>query len=138
MVLLAKLSTPVFTRYASPASFSLVSISNSYIPLPYQDVSYSISPNCSSALQNTQEVLAEKLDVTIGYISQVERGITKISLDLLAKLSDSLSCDIAELVSSCSVGADSYLDDEIVSESKRLNGRDRRIVLRIIKMMNDE
>ena len=29
----------------------------------------------------TQEVLAEMLDVTVGYVSQVERGITKISLE---------------------------------------------------------
>ena len=28
----------------------------------------------------TQDVLAEKLGVSIGYVSQVERGITKISL----------------------------------------------------------
>ena len=34
----------------------------------------------------TQETLAEKLDVSIGYVSQVERGVTKISLDLLAAI----------------------------------------------------
>ena len=27
----------------------------------------------------TQEILAERLNVSIGYVSQVERGITKIS-----------------------------------------------------------
>ena len=39
----------------------------------------------------TQEILAEKLNVSIGYISQVERGITKISLDLLAAISSILA-----------------------------------------------
>ena len=29
----------------------------------------------------TQDALAERLGVSIGYVSQVERGITKISLD---------------------------------------------------------
>ena len=42
------------------------------------------------ALGMTQEKLAEELDVSIGYISQVERGVTKISLDLLGALSSIL------------------------------------------------
>ena len=32
----------------------------------------------------TQEHLAEALTVSVGYISQIERGVTKISLDTLA------------------------------------------------------
>ena len=46
----------------------------------------------------TQETVAEKLDVSIGYISQVERGITKISLDFLGAMSLVLDCDIALLI----------------------------------------
>ena len=34
----------------------------------------------------TQEHFAEHLDVSVGYISQMERGITKISLDLLGAI----------------------------------------------------
>lgn len=32
----------------------------------------------------TQERLAEALSVSVGYISQIERGVTKINLDTLA------------------------------------------------------
>jgi len=85
----------------------------------------------------TQEVLAEKLDVTIGYISQVERGVTKTSLDFLGGVADALRCDVAELVSGSSVGAEGYLDYEISKEFKCLGGRDRKIVLNIIKMLNE-
>ena len=46
----------------------------------------------------TQELLAEKLNVSIGYVSQVERGITKISLDLLGAISSILNCDVASFV----------------------------------------
>ena len=46
----------------------------------------------------TQEKLAELLDVSIGYISQVERGITKISLELLGAISAILECDVALFV----------------------------------------
>ena len=43
----------------------------------------------------TQENMAERLNVSIGYVSQVERGVTKISLDLLVAISIILECDIA-------------------------------------------
>ena len=33
----------------------------------------------------TQERLAEALSVSVGYISQIERGVTKINLDTLAR-----------------------------------------------------
>ena len=46
----------------------------------------------------TQDMMAEKLGVSIGYVSQVERGITKISLDLLGAISSILECDIASFI----------------------------------------
>lgn len=69
----------------------------------------------------TQEVLAEHLDVSIGYVSQVERGITKISLDLLAAISTVLGCDIAYLVSESAINSNEYMESEIISEIKKLD-----------------
>lgn len=86
----------------------------------------------------TQEQLAEKLDVTIGYVSQVERGITKISLDLLARISTILDCDVASLITRSAVNTDGYIVDEILNGIRRLSGRDRRIVLSVIKSMLDD
>ena len=86
----------------------------------------------------TQEMMAEKLEVTVGYVSQVERGITKISLDLLAKVSTILNCDISSFISGSSVNSSVYMVNEIVSEIYKLKGRDRKIVLSIIKMMNED
>ena len=31
----------------------------------------------------TQEILSEKIDVTVGYVSQIERGFCKVNLDIL-------------------------------------------------------
>ena len=36
-------------------------------------------------LHKTQEQMAEALSVTVGYISQIERGVTKIRLDTLSE-----------------------------------------------------
>ena len=34
--------------------------------------------------KRTQEWLAEQLQVSVGYISQIERGVTKVNLDTLS------------------------------------------------------
>lgn len=83
----------------------------------------------------TQELLAEKLDVTVGYVSQVERGITKISLDLLAKISTLLECDIADLITNSAVNADGYLSDEITNDVRKLKSRDKKAVLALIRAL---
>ncbi len=85
----------------------------------------------------TQEVLAEKLNVSIGYISQVERGITKISLDLLGAISTVLCCDVAEFISESAVNSNDYMESEIINEIRRLDNKKRKYILEIIKMTNE-
>jgi transcriptional regulator with XRE-family HTH domain len=85
----------------------------------------------------TQEALAEKLDVSIGYVSQVERGITKISLDLLGAISGILGCDISSLVTGCAATNQQYLSAELVNELGSLNGRKRRLLLDFAKLLNE-
>lgn len=83
----------------------------------------------------TQEMLAERLDVSVGYVSQVERGITKISLDLLASMSDILECDIAELVCASSTASENYLSREITQNYDKLSNKERKLVDGIIKLI---
>lgn len=85
----------------------------------------------------TQEVLSEKLNVSIGYISQIERGITKISLDLLGAISTILNCDVAEFISGSAINSNYYMESEIINEIRRLDNRKRKYILDIIKMTNE-
>ena len=85
----------------------------------------------------TQEIMAEKLDVSIGYVSQVERGITKISLDLLGAISSILDCDIAELVTGSAKNSNEYMESELISEIRKLDGKKKRYILEIIKLTNN-
>lgn len=85
----------------------------------------------------TQETLAERLDVSIGYISQVERGITKISLDLLGAISDILNCDVSLLVSGSTVCGGNYLAGELVDEIAGLNGRKRKLLLDFARLLSE-
>ena len=85
----------------------------------------------------TQDVMAEKLNVSIGYVSQVERGITKISLDLLGAISSVLDCDVASFITESAVNSNEYLESEILSEIKKLDQKKKKFILNIIKMTNE-
>lgn len=86
----------------------------------------------------TQERLAEQLNVSIGYVSQVERGITKISLDLLAKISTILNCDLAFLVTGSSSGQEQYLCSEFLHDFKQLTQRDKKLVIGLIQLLGQQ
>ncbi|MBQ7363167.1 MAG: helix-turn-helix transcriptional regulator [Clostridia bacterium] len=83
----------------------------------------------------TQEVLAEMLEVSIGYVSQVERGLTKISLDLLSEISTVLNCDVASLISESAINNDNYIETELVNEIKQLDSKKRKMVLDFIGLI---
>jgi transcriptional regulator with XRE-family HTH domain len=83
----------------------------------------------------TQERLAKKLDVSVGYISQVERGITRISLDLLASISTVLECDMAGLVTGLAMNGEAYMRDEIGELYSQLNQRERQLTLGFMELL---
>ena len=85
----------------------------------------------------TQEAMAERLNVSIGYVSQVERGITKISLDLLGAVSGILDCDIASLVSESVLHSDNYMETDLLREIRKLDDRKRKYVLTMIQKTNE-
>lgn len=89
------------------------------------------------AVGMTQENLAERLDVSIGYISQVERGITKISLDLLAEISDILNRDISFFVCGTNFSSDKYMEQELIREYSNLSYKNKRLVFRIIGLLEE-
>ena len=83
----------------------------------------------------TQENLAEKLDVTVGYISQVERGITKISLDLLASLSSVLGVDPAILITETAIHQDRYMEGDLSQNYAQLNAKEKQLVSGFIELI---
>ncbi len=88
------------------------------------------------AVGKTQEWLAEKLDVSVGYISQVERGITKISLETLAEICTVLGCDISRIVSGTAKSESGYLRNEFSEKFSELSERDKFLILELINSMN--
>ena len=85
----------------------------------------------------TQERLAEALGVSVGYISQVERGITRISLDLLGAVSGLLGKDVSWFVDRSGVRSEHYLVEEFEREYLTLEAADKKLVLEMIRLLKN-
>jgi len=85
----------------------------------------------------TQDAMAERLNVSIGYVSQVERGITKISLDLLGAISSILDYDVSAFISETAVNSNGYMESEMLAEIRKLDNKKKKFVLEFIKMTNE-
>lgn len=83
-------------------------------------------------LNLTQENMAEKLDVSVGYISQIERGISKISLDMLAKVSNLLECDIAEFVTINNYKYETSYNNDFFNIYMQLDKHEKIILIKLI------
>ena len=81
------------------------------------------------ALHRTQEWLAEQIHVSVGYISQIERGVTRVNLDTLAEIADCLDCGLEELVTGVSSGSENYLKGELSRTLERMNAKQRSMLL---------
>ena len=83
----------------------------------------------------TQEMLAEELDVTVGYVSQFERGITKLSLDKLAEISGSLNCDISYFVTGSALENENYLQGELLDKFSKLSTEQKNYTVGFMYVM---
>lgn len=83
----------------------------------------------------TQEVLAEKADVTVGYISQIERGISKVNLETMSIIANVLECEVTDFISGSSTLQSSYLQSEICSQLNLCSEKQKKMVLEFILML---
>ena len=85
----------------------------------------------------TQEKMAELLNVSVGYVSQVERGYAKPNLEMLASISKILDCDISELVSNIIVEKNIFLNNELNLILYSMNSRQKQIMLDIAEIIKN-
>lgn len=85
----------------------------------------------------TQEHFAEYLDVSVGYVSQIERGITRVSLERLSEISEYLECDISLLISGTNSKDNRYLEKEFEKLYNRLNAYERKMLTLLVQQYID-
>lgn len=91
--------------------------------------------SCRRRKNFTQEQLAENLGVSVGYVSQAERGATKINIEFLSSVADILQCDTAFLITGSSQGSANYMADEISSRYSRLGPNEKRLVIGFMDLL---
>lgn len=87
------------------------------------------------ASHKTQDNMAETLSVSVGYISQIERGVTKISLDTLAEIATFLQCDVAELIVGTTPRHEEYLTRELNALYQKMNAEQKAMLLDIANII---
>ena len=83
----------------------------------------------------TQETLAEKLGVSVGYISQIERGIAHANLDTLANISHELNCDVTEFLSNVTANNKNYLNNDFLNLLSTLNDKQKKMLFDIAEII---
>ena len=91
--------------------------------------------NARLATKKTQEQSAEYLDVSVSYVSQLERGVTKISLETLAQYAAFIEADIAELITGAAVTDKFDTLDEINLNIIKLSPKERQMLNDFISLL---
>ena len=83
--------------------------------------------------QQSQSDLAEKLGVSVSYISQIERGIATVSLKRLDEISECIGTSLQSLVSDVNINYRNYLMPEIFEGITSLFPPDKKRLIAMIE-----
>ena len=89
----------------------------------------------------TQEELAEKLDMSASFVSQIERGVRSVSIETLECLGQVLGVDSANLLQKDHSAKHSHAQDITHRMQSLLLGytpREQEVVYQAIKLMLDQ
>ena len=86
----------------------------------------------------TQAILAEKLDISESYVSQVECGKVKISLYRLNQIAEILDINLALLVSASSDIIVIYGMSEFMEEINNWSPQQKSFLLNLLKCANEQ
>lgn len=80
----------------------------------------------------TQEQMAEQLDLSLSFISQIERGVTKMSLDTFVDVCDFVGCSASDLIEQSTIPSrDNSL--EFYDLYQKLPRRDQKLFYHMLK-----
>jgi transcriptional regulator with XRE-family HTH domain len=83
----------------------------------------------------TQEKLAEALEVSTVYISQVENAKTKLNLEMLVNIANILEIDPGYLLAGVSCKMQDYLEPELFLLLQKCPPKKRRLIFEMAKLI---
>lgn len=102
------------------------------MPIDYKVIGGRIKSERKSS-KLSQEELAEKLNISISFQSRMERGATKISLDMLGRISEALNIPLSQLTTGVADSSGHFLDEELSSVTDDFSPHEKRLLLDIAK-----
>lgn len=81
----------------------------------------------------TQDNLAEFLDVSVSYVSRIERGNTKVSLETLAKICSYLNVSIGYILEGSTINNKDYLRNDILDMLECCSPDKIKLICEVIK-----
>lgn len=81
----------------------------------------------------TQEDLAEKIDVSVAFLSRVERGNSKINLKRLDQICNLLDVSEGYLLNGASSEQNNYLEKEFAELLKKCSPEKQKIIYNVAK-----
>ena len=85
----------------------------------------------------TQELLAEKVDISVAFLSRVERGSSHINLKRLSQLCTLLDVSEGYLLNGASSDSINYLTKEFSDLIKHCNPEKQRLIYNVAKAIAD-
>lgn len=83
----------------------------------------------------TQENLAEKLDVSVAYLSRVECGDTKINLKRLNQICEIFGITEGEILNGVSTNSKNYLSENFAKLLEKCSPEKAKLIYNIAKMI---
>ena len=85
----------------------------------------------------TQEKLAERLDVSVAYISRIERGSTEINLKRLSEICSILDVSFGEILDGTACSSSNYLSSDFNSLIKNCPTEKIDLIYKIAKVIKE-
>lgn len=86
----------------------------------------------------TQEKLAEKLDVSIAFLSRIERGNSHISLKRLSEVCDILGVTEGYILNGVSTKSNNYLSEDLSTLLKDCPAEKQKLIYKIAKVISEQ
>lgn len=83
----------------------------------------------------TQEKLAEKLDVSIAFLSRIERGSSQISLKRLGQVCKELDVSEGYILNGTFEGSDSYLENDFKELLDKAKNKQKKLIYEITNLI---
>lgn len=85
----------------------------------------------------TQEELSEKMDISIAFLSRIERGSSHINLKRLSQICNILGITEGEILNGVSSKSTKYLDSEFANLLKNCSAEKQRLIYDIAKVISE-